>query len=196
MSDAANRKEKSLLNRQNVAVAAAVMASVAAVERLMGRSLLGPDGRFGWWEGNILSSECSQRFADPYSLSHIVHGIVFYALLWSFARKSSPRTRLMMALALEAGWEILENSPFIIGRYREATIALGYVGDSVLNSLSDILMMAVGYTFAAKWKPWASAAAVLALELGCALWIRDNLLLNVVMLIHPFSAIKQWQIAR
>ena len=161
----------------------------------MGRSLLGPDGRFGLWEGNIWSSENSQRVADPYSFSHIVHGILFYAAFWLVAGKVPVRFRLLMAQLLEAGWELLENSPFIINRYREATISLGYVGDSVLNSLSDILMMTLGFLFAWRVKPWVSVAAVVAMEIGCALWVRDNLTLNIIMLIHPVDAIKHWQMA-
>jgi hypothetical protein len=100
-----------------------------------------------------------------------------------------------MAVLLEAGWEVLENSPLIINRYREATIALGYNGDSVLNSLSDIVMMSLGFLFAFRMRPWASVTALIAMEVGCALWVRDNLTLNVIMLVHPFEAIKAWQMA-
>jgi hypothetical protein len=100
-----------------------------------------------------------------------------------------------VAVLIEAGWEILENSPFIINRYREVTISLGYVGDSVLNSLSDILMMSSGFLFAARARPWVTVAVLLAMEVGCALWIRDNLTLNIIMLIHPVDAIKAWQMA-
>ena len=173
----------------------AVLVLTAGIELWMGRSLLGPDGKFGLWEGNIWSNENSQRFADPYSFSHMVHGVLFYAALWLVARKLPVRHRLLIALALEAGWEILENSPFIINRYREATISLGYVGDSVLNSLSDILMMTLGFLFAARVKPKVTLAVILVMEIGCALWVRDNLTLNIIMLIHPVDAIKHWQMA-
>ena len=173
----------------------AVLVLTAGIELWMGRSPLGPDGRFGLWEGNIWSSENSQRLADPYSFSHIVHGILFYAALWLVARKLPVRHRLLIALALEAGWEMLENSPFIINRYREATISLGYVGDSVLNSLSDILMMTMGFLFAFRVPARVSVAALILMEVGCALWVRDNLTLNIIMLIHPVDAIKQWQMA-
>lgn len=173
----------------------AVLVLTAGVELWMGRSLLGPDGKFGLWEGNIWSSENSQRLVDPYSFSHIAHGILFYAALWLVARKLPVRHRLLIALALEAGWEMLENSPLIINRYREATISLGYVGDSVLNSLSDVLMMTIGFLFAFRVPARVSVAAVILMEIGCALWVRDNLTLNIIMLIHPFDAIKHWQMA-
>ena len=173
----------------------AVLALTGGIELWMGRSPLGPDGKFGLWDGDIWSSENSQRFADPYSFSHLVHGILFYALLWLAARRLPVRYRLLIALVLEAGWEILENSPLIINRYREATIALGYTGDSVLNSLSDILMMTIGFLFAFRARPWVSVAAVIVMEVGCALWVRDNLTLNIIMLVHPIDAIKAWQMA-
>jgi predicted DCC family thiol-disulfide oxidoreductase YuxK len=173
----------------------AVFGLTGGIELWMGRSLLGPDGQFGWWETSIWSSENSQRFADPYSFSHLIHGMLFYAMLWFVASKWRINSRLLMAVALEAGWEILENSPFIINRYREATISLGYDGDSVLNSMSDILMMALGFLFARGVPPRVTVAAILVMEIGCALWIRDNLTLNVIMLIYPFDAIKHWQMA-
>jgi len=171
------------------------LALLAAIELAMGRSFFGPDGKFGFWEGNIWSSENSQRFADPYSFSHIVHGILFYGFLWLVTRKLPVRYRFLIALAIEAGWEILENSPLIINRYREATISLGYVGDSVFNSMSDALMMALGFLFAWRARLWIVVAAVIVMEVGCALWVRDDLTLNVIMLVHPVEAIKQWQLA-
>src|ERR1035437_740462 len=173
----------------------AALVLTAGIELWMGRSLLGPDDKFGLWEGNIWSSENSQRFAEPYSFSHFVHGILFYAALWFAARKLPVRHRLLIAVALEAGWELLENSPLIINRYRETTIALGYAGDSVLNSMRDILMMTIGFLFACRMRPWVSVAVVIAMEAGCALWVRDNLTLNIIMLIHPIDAIKAWQMA-
>ena len=178
-----------------IAAIGAVFALTAGIELSMGRSLFGPDGRLGLWEGAIWSGENSQRFADPYSFSHIVHGILFYGLLWMVARKLPVRHRLFMALVMEAAWEILENSPLIINRYREATISLGYVGDSVFNSLSDILMMMLGFLFAWRMRIWITVLAVVVMEAGCALWVRDNLTLNIIMLIHPVDAIKTWQMA-
>jgi hypothetical protein len=172
-----------------------ILVFTATIELLMGRSFFGPDGSFGFWEGNIWSSENSQRLVDPYSFTHIVHGILFYSLLWLVARKVPVRHRFMVALVIEAGWEMLENSPIIINRYRETTISLGYVGDSVLNSESDILMMALGFLFAWRMRAWVSVLAAAVMEIGCALIIRDNLILNMIMLIHPVQAIKAWQMA-
>jgi hypothetical protein len=188
-----------------IAAVVAIFVAAGAIELLMGRLPLGPDGRFGLWEGDIWSSSQSQRVADPYSISHIVHGLLFYAVLWLAARNVPARCRFLkgrfltgrflMAVLLEAGWEILENSPIVIERYREATIAQGYEGDSVLNSLSDILMMAMGFWLAAKASVRWSVAAVLLMEVGMLLWVRDNLTLNIIMLLYPIEAIKSWQMA-
>ncbi len=166
---------------------------VLIIELYLGRSFFGPDGHFGLWDGNVWGSENSQRVADAYSFSHIIHGLLFYAFLWLVARKLPVKYRLVIALIIEAGWELLENSPLIIDRYREATIALGYVGDSVINSVSDILMMVLGFVLARYFKIWISVALIVIFELGCLFWIRDNLTLNVIMLIHPIEAIKAWQ---
>ena len=181
--------------RRILLVLAVVLALTALIELRMGRSPLGPDGRFGFWEADIWSSENSQRLADPYSFSHFVHGVLFFAGLWLVARRLPLSMRLLIALAIETGWEILENSPLIIDRYRAATIAVGYVGDSVLNSLSDVVMMTLGFLFARRVAPRVSAATVVAMELLCLLWVRDNLTLNIIMLVHPVDAIKTWQAA-
>jgi hypothetical protein len=172
-----------------------VFVLTAILELAMGRTFFGPDGRFGLWEGDIWSAHNSQRFADPYSFSHVGHGILFFALLWGVARRLSVRHRLLIAVVLETAWEILENSPIIINRYRQATIAAGYEGDSVFNSLSDLLMMMTGFLLASKLRPWQSLAVLLAMELGCLIAVRDNLTLNVLMLVYPLQAIKAWQLA-
>ena len=178
-----------------IAAVVAVLVLTAGIELLMGRSPLGPDGKFGLWEGNVWSSECSQRLVDPYSFSHVGHGILFFGLLWVVARKIALRYRFFMAVLLEASWELLENSPLIINRYRETTIALGYIGDSVMNSLSDIIMMSLGFLLTCRVRPTTSLAVLLVMEIGCAFWIRDNLTLNIIMLLHPIPAIKAWQMA-
>lgn len=171
----------------------AIFALTATVELWLGRLPLGPEGTFGWWTGDIWSSSQSQRVADPYSFSHIIHGFIFYWFLSLVARKVPRRWRLVFAVLLEAAWEILENSPLIINRYREATISLGYVGDSVLNSLSDIFMVVIGYIFAWRVKPWVTVALIIAIEIVMLFLIRDNLTLNVLMLVSPIEAIKVWQ---
>jgi len=169
------------------------MVITGTIEYWTGRSLLGPDGMFGWWDGNIWGSENSQRVADAYSFSHVIHGMGFYAFLWLVARRVPMRYRFVMALVLEALWELLENSPIIIDRYRAATIAQGYVGDSVLNSVSDVAMAGIGFVITKYSKIWVTVALIIAMEVGCLLWIRDNLTLNIVMLIHPIESLKTWQ---
>ena len=182
---------------------ALILVIVGMVEFHNGRSPLGPDGYFGWWDGNVWGSENSQRVADAYSFSHIIHGMLFYAFLWLIVRLLPPRLRekfplryrLIAAIVIEAGWELLENSPLIIDRYREATIAQGYVGDSILNSLSDVVMMMLGFLVARFSKVWVCIVLIIVLEVGCLFWIRDNLTLNVLMLVHPVESIKIWQSA-
>ena len=173
----------------------AIAALTAAIELWMGRLPLGPDGRFGWWEGNIWSSEQSQRVADPYTFSHAIHGMLFFAILWLVARRLPVSKRFVGALMLEGAWEVLENSPIIIDRYRAVTISLGYVGDSVLNSLSDIGFAGLGFLFAWRVRWWVTLLAIVLMEVGTALWVRDNLTLNIIMLLHPVDAIKAWQMA-
>lgn len=170
-----------------------VMLITGGIEYSTGRSLLGPDGKFGWWDGNIWGNENSQRVADAYSFSHIIHGMFFYVLLWLVARRVPMKYRFIMALVLEAGWEILENSPIIIDRYRAATIAQGYVGDSVLNSVSDVVMAGIGFVMTKYSKIWVTVVLIIMMEIGCLFWIRDNLALNVIMLLKPSESIKVWQ---
>ena len=138
----------------------------------------------------------SQMLADWYSMSHIVHGLLFYALLHLVARKLPVGPRFLIALAVEAAWEIAENSPAVIDRYREATIALGYSGDSIVNSVSDIAMMALGFLIARKLPFWGSLLALVLLEVTPLFAIRDNLTLNVIALIAPNEAVQAWQAGR
>jgi len=170
-----------------------VLSITAIIEINSGRSILGPDGRFGWWDGNIWGSENSQRVADAYSFSHIIHGMLFYAFLWLVARKVPVKYRFVIALIMEACWELLENSPIIIDRYRAATISQGYVGDSVLNSVSDVIMVGIGFVMARFSRVWVTVILIIVMELGCLFWVRDNLTLNVIMLTVPSESIKEWQ---
>jgi len=131
--------------------------------------------------------------SDWYSLSHLVHGLLFYGALWLVARRWPVEWRFVIALAVEAGWEIVENTPMVIDRYRATTAAVGYTGDSVLNSLSDISMMALGFLAARKLPLWGAIAALLVLELVPLFAIRDNLTLNVWTLLAPNAAVQAWQ---
>jgi hypothetical protein len=179
--------------RSLIAGIVAVVLVTIAVEAWMGRLWFGPDGRFGWLETDIWSSSQSQRVFDPYTFSHILHGVLFYALLWLVARRTSISTRFLGAVMLEGAWEILENSPFIIDRYRAVTIAQGYIGDSILNSASDIVMAAIGFIIAWRLTLLQSVAFVVVTELVMLALIRDNLTLNIVMLVWPMDSIRAWQ---
>jgi Protein of unknown function (DUF2585) len=168
-----------------------VLSLSVAILLAMGRPPICACGTVELW-GRVGPTQ-SQMLADWYSPSHIVHGFLFYALLSLLFRRQNLETRFAAALVIEAGWEILENTPMVIDRYREATIALGYTGDSVLNSASDIAMMALGFFAARRLPIWASVAVVAALEIVPLIAIRDNLTLNVWMLLAPSDAIRVWQ---
>jgi hypothetical protein len=170
-----------------------VIAGTAAILWLMGRPPLCTCGEVDWWVNRSDSPRTSQMLADWYSLSHVVHGFLFYGALALLLRKVPVERRFLTAVVLESAWELVENSPAIIQRYREATIALGYNGDSILNSVSDIGMMAAGFLLARKLPLWASLVLVLALELVPLYLIRDNLILNVWMLLAPTDWLRAWQ---
>jgi hypothetical protein len=169
----------------------AVLAVAIAILWAMGRPPICTCGAITLWgrEGPTQS----QMLADWYSPSHIVHGFLFYAVLRWIWPKAPIERRFLVALMIEATWEIIENTPMIIDRYREATIALGYSGDSILNSASDIIMMAIGFLAARRLPIWVSILIVLLLELVPLIVIRDNLTLNIWMLLAPNDAIRAWQ---
>lgn len=159
----------------------------------MGRPPICTCGTVALWEPSATSAHTSQMLADWYSPSHFIHGLLFYWLLWLAVRRWPVERRFLAALAVEIAWELVENTPLIIDRYREATMALGYTGDSVINSLSDIAMMALGFLAARRLPVWASIALILLLELAALVVIRDNLTLNILMLLAPSDAIRAWQ---
>lgn len=165
----------------------------AAVELAMGRHPICTCGTIDLWVGSRDSPKTSQMLADWYSLSHVAHGLIFYAALWLVLRRWPIGQRFLAAVLIEATWEVIENTPFVIDRYRETAAALGYNGDSVVNSMSDILMMCVGFVAARKLPVWASLLLILLLEMIPLFAIRDNLTLNVWNLLAPNPAIAAWQ---
>ena len=181
------------MNRRAAILAIAIFVIAAAVLLAMGRNPICTCGSVDLWVGQRDSSKTSQMLADWYSLSHIVHGLLFYAALWLVARRWPAEWRFVIALLIEASWEVTENTPFVIDRYRETTAALGYSGDSVVNSLSDIAMMGLGFLLARKLPVWAAVALLIALELVPLFVIRDNLALNIWNLLAPNPAVAAWQ---
>jgi hypothetical protein len=173
--------------------AVAILVCAAGIELAMGRHPICTCGTIDLWVGARESPRTSQMLADWYSLSHIVHGLLFYAALWLVARRWPVQSRFLAALLIEAAWEVTENTPFIIDRYRATTAAIGYTGDSVINSLSDMVMMALGFLLARKLPVWSAVLLVVALEIIPLLAIRDNLTLNVWALIAPNQSLQSWQ---
>lgn len=182
-----------MFNRRTVAVVVLLLLVFALVLRAMGREFLSDSG-FGIWTG-ARSPDTSQWIADPYSTSHILHGIFFYWLLLVVRAKVSIGSRFVIATMMEMAWEVLENSPPVIDRYRSATASLDYYGDSILNSTLDVAFAMAGFWLAGKfgWK-WMVVVIVL-IELSMLYFVRDNLTLNILMLVRPIESIKQWQMA-
>jgi Protein of unknown function (DUF2585) len=177
-------------------VTALIIALAASYLLWIGREPICKCGYIKFWHGQVISSENSQHLSDWYTPSHIIHGLLFYGLLWLVARRLSFGWRLAIATLVECAWEIAENSNAIIERYREVTISLDYYGDSVINSVMDVLAMVVGFWLAARLPVWATVALIIAFEALTITLIRDGLALNVLMLIYPLDSVGAWQAGR
>lgn len=175
---------------------AALLSVQAGILFWFGQPTICDCGYVKLWEGVVLSSGNSQHLSDWYTMSHIIHGLLFYALLHVLFPRMSVWTRLVIAVALEISWEVLENTPWVIQAYREQALAQGYVGDSIVNSVSDTVAMIFGFLVAYKVPVIAAVLIGIALELLAGFAIRDNLTLNIIGFIHTFDAIQAWQLAQ
>lgn len=179
-----------------IIAALALLVLQASALVAFGRPVTCECGEVTLWAGQVDSASTSQQFFDWYTLSHVVHGVIFFLVLSSFFPRLSLVHRFLIALALEAGWEIAENTPYVVDAYRQTAIARGYSGDSLLNSLMDTVSMAVGFLLASRVRAGLAFALILVLEAWAAWAIRDNLSLNILGFIHQFPAIEAWQAGR
>ncbi len=177
-------------------VIVAAFLATAFLLRIEGRLWICSCGRFSIWAGKICSSDNSQHFLDPYSFTHVLHGFLFFWLIGWLLPRLKPIWQLTVAIAVEAFWEVFENTNFIIERYRAETAALGYQGDTVVNSFGDIVCCVVGFWIARRLGLRRSLVVFAAMELILTIWIRDSLLLEMLMLIFPIDAIRSWQMCR
>lgn len=174
-------------------VGAALIAVQALVLFAMGQPPICTCGYVRLWGGITSGPEMSQQLSDWYTYSHVIHGFGFYFLLWLIAPRTSTALRFSIVLAFEVGWEIVENTPFIVDRYRQSALAQGYFGDSIINSVGDTMASAFGFLLARALPAWGTVALAITIELFLVYMIRDNLTLNVIQLIHPTEAISHWQ---
>ena len=179
-----------------LAAAAAVLAAAAFELRLQGRLWVCECGRVLPWVGDAWSPDTSQHLFDPYTFTHVLHGLAFCGLLALLLPRARWRWRLVLAVSAEALWEVIENTDFVIRRYREATAALGYKGDTIVNSLGDVVACALGFLVARRLGLLRSALLFAATELALLFWIRDSLVLNIILLLYPSEKLRAWQAGR
>ncbi len=184
---------KNLTTKTALVISSGLVIITALIHYSMGRLAICKCGYIKLWHGITKSSENSQHITDWYTFSHIIHGFIFYWILTLFKKRLSVGSRLVIAVLIEAAWEIFENTDMVINRYRTATISLDYYGDSIINSVFDIIAMMFGFWLAARLPVWFTVTLLLLMEVIVGLLIRDNLLLNIVMPIYPFEFIKNWQ---
>jgi len=177
-----------------VLAASVVLIAMIASLRFEGRSFICTCGHFAAWVGDWCSSNTSQQLLDPYSFTHILHGFLFFWLMLLLFRRLRGAWQFWLAMLLESAWEVFENSSFVINRYRTETAALGYTGDTIVNSLGDLACALVGFLVARKLGLWRSLIVFLLVEVVLTLWIHDSLLLQILMLVRPVEAIKAWQV--
>lgn len=193
MSIAANQQTSSSSTKFWITVTLVIIAVQMAAQYMMGRIWICECGYVKLFEPGVNTAGNSQHLFDWYTPSHIIHGFLFYLLGWAVLRGKPLAAKLSLAAFIEAAWEILENSPIVIDRYRTATMAVGYTGDSILNSGMDMVSMIAGFLFAARAPVWLTVTIAIVFEVLTAFVIRDNLTLNVVMLVWPVEAVKVWQ---
>lgn len=194
MDDAPHEGTRAALTRNAwLPASVAVAAAAAFVLRAQGRLWFCDCGRVRAWVGDAWSAETSQQLFDPYSFTHVLHGLAFCGLLALLLPRVGWRWRFALAVAAEALWEVIENTNFVIQRYREATAALGYTGDTVVNSLGDITACAVGFLVARRLGWLRSVLLFAATELLLLFWIRDSLIVNIILLLYPSEKLRAWQ---
>ena len=187
-------KERGIFEPLPMALCLLTVGVAVVIFSWQGRVIWCQAGDYSPWSWDIWSRHNSQHIVDPYSFTHVLHGVLEFWLIGLVFKKMPLAWRLLMAVMIESSWEIAENSTYIIQRYREATISLDYFGDSIINSISDILCCSTGFVIAYKLRFWRSLLLFIVTEIILIFTIHDSLIINIIMLIFPIEAIKQWQL--
>ena len=187
------QRSTNIFLRVSVAAVCVVVAMIALLH-FEGRSFICSCGHFAVWIGEWCSSNTSQQLLDPYSFTHILHGFLFFWLMLLVFRRVRSGWQFLLAVLLESAWEVFENTSFVVNKYRNETAALGYQGDTIVNSLGDLACALVGFLVARQLGFWRSLIVFVLVELVLTFWIHDSLLLQILMLVRPIEAIKLWQL--